>query len=66
MIRPRSPRSNRTSPYPAIVRNVRDRFDFALPVIGAGSFSEPGACSTITRNRSRLPADSTLANDSVR
>jgi len=38
---------------------------FCLPVIFASSSSEPGVCSTITRSRSRWPADSTLAKDSV-
>ena len=44
---------------------MRDRLDFALPVMRASSSSDPGACSTITRNRSRLPAERTLAKDSV-
>jgi hypothetical protein len=48
-----------------IVGSVLDRLDFALPVIRASSSSEPGACSTMTRSRSRLPAESTLAKDSV-
>src|SRR5207302_8824883 len=48
-----------------MVFRVRDRFDFAFPVIRASSSREPGACSAITRSRSRLPADSTLAKDSV-
>ena len=52
-------------PIACHLRSVRDRLDFALPVIRASSSSDPGACSTITRNRSRLPADSTLAKDSV-
>jgi hypothetical protein len=49
----------------AIVFNVRDRFDFARPVTCANSSSEPGACSAMIRSRSRLPAESTLAKDSV-
>ncbi len=44
----------------AMVRSVRNRLDVALPVIRASSWSEPGACSTTTLSRSRLPADSTL------
>ena len=44
---------------------VRDRLDFALPVIRASSSSEPGAFSAMTRCSSRLPADKTLAKDSV-
>ena len=48
-----------------MVFRVRDRFDFAFPVIRASSSREPGACSAITRSRSRLPADSNLAKDSV-
>ena len=48
-----------------MVRSVRDRFDLALPVIRASSSSEPGAFSAMTRSRSRLPADKTLAKDSV-
>jgi hypothetical protein len=43
----------------------RDRLDFALPVIRASSSSEPGALSAMTRSNSRLPADNTLAKDSV-
>ncbi len=37
----------------------------ALPVIRASSSSEPGAFSAMTRSSSRLPADNTLAKDSV-
>jgi len=48
-----------------MVFKVRDRFDFALPVIRANSSSESGACSMITHSCVRLPADSTLAKDSV-
>src|SRR6266478_4102578 len=48
-----------------MVFRVRDRFDFVFPVIRASSSREPGACSAITRSTSRLPADSTLAKDSV-
>ncbi len=48
-----------------MVRSVRDRFDLALPVMRASSSSEPGAFSAMTRNSSRLPADRTLAKDSV-
>ena len=33
VIGPRSPRSRRTSPWPAIVFKVGDSFDFGLPVI---------------------------------
>jgi hypothetical protein len=47
-----------------MVRRVRDRLDFALPVIRASSSSEPGACSASTHSLSRLPAESTLAKDS--
>jgi hypothetical protein len=39
--------------------------DFALPVIRASSSSEAGVFSAMTRNSSRLPADRTLAKDSV-
>jgi hypothetical protein len=49
----------------SIVLNVRDRLDLALPVIRAGSSRELGAFSAMTRSSSRLPADKTLAKDSV-
>ncbi len=64
VMRPRSPRSRRTRPYPSIVLNVRDRLDFALPVMRANSSSERGAFSAMTRSSSRLPAERTLAKDS--
>src|SRR5258707_4532523 len=48
-----------------MVLSVRERLDLALPVIRASSSSEPGAFSAMTRSSSRLPADKTLANDSV-
>jgi len=48
-----------------MVRNVRGRLDFALPVIRASSSSEPGAFSAMTRSSSRLPADRTFAKGSV-
>src|SRR5260370_33068500 len=48
-----------------MVFNVRDRFDLARPVIRANSSSELGASLAMTCSSSRLPADRTLANDSV-
>jgi len=42
-----------------------NRHDLARPVICASSSNEPGAFSAIVRKSSRLPAESTLANDSV-
>ena len=48
-----------------MVFNVRDRFDFARPLIRVGSSSEPGASSAMIRRSSRLPFDRTLAKDSV-
>jgi hypothetical protein len=48
-----------------MVRSVRDRLDFALPVMRASSSSELGVFSAMTRSSWRLPADKTLAKDSV-
>jgi hypothetical protein len=48
-----------------MVFNVRDRFDFARPVIRANSSSELGASLAMICSSSRLPADSTLANNSA-
>src|SRR5882724_5089560 len=48
-----------------MVLSVRERLDLALPVIRASSSREPGAFSAMTRSNSRLPADKTLAKDSV-
>ena len=48
-----------------MLRSVRERLDLAFPVIRASSSSEPGACSAMTRSSSRLPAERTLAKDSV-
>lgn len=48
-----------------MVRSVRDKLDLALPAIRASSSSEPGAFAAMTRSSSRLPADRTLAKDSV-
>lgn len=48
-----------------VVFNVRDRFDLVRPVIRANSSSELGASLAMTCSSSRLPADRTLANDSV-
>src|SRR5208337_2462138 len=48
-----------------MVFSVRDKFDLARPVILANSSSELGASLAMTRSSSQLPADSTLANDSV-
>jgi hypothetical protein len=55
----------RTRPYPSTVLSVRDRFDLARPVICASASSEPGAFSAMIRKSSRLPAEKTLAKDSV-
>ncbi|MFC3528856.1 hypothetical protein ACFOMH_11775 [Paracoccus mangrovi] len=48
-----------------MVFRVRERLEPARPVISASSSSDAGALSAMMRSSSRLPADRTLAKDSV-
>lgn|SRR6185312_2284588 len=48
-----------------MVFSVRDRLDFARPVMAANSSSDSGERRAMVASSSRFPAESTLANDSV-